>query len=423
MTEYKIGYDSTTDQQNIDYTTKWLNTIIAKKHSFLKTIDEIIAHQLENEVSTVGLQGREGTGKSTLARIIAHEIHTRMAKKTTAKDIPAETREKLRRGYSVHFLGDQELIHFQETLDAMPNSNRIIIFDDVSFLTGKASKKEMDHLKNAFTTIRHTAGGEDVKTVIIFCFHYSRGLDIYLRDTVVKYFTSIRPEESKIIQSMIGGSDMAKIKLFQKKYSEFSLGKPIKFMLGKKYSKNRRMVIYEYGKPFRLCAYYNNSGVSLCVYPKAEALVPKDCKICNSKSMSVKIDYEDLVNWLMKNYGQNAVRTAIRYIAIRRYGTPLNYKNIKYANECLNRLRNNGVIDIDDFLRSQITDPHGALNFKTQQHQNHIQLPYDITEGFLHRFGIDGLHAPTQTTKIQSKVQSLKEIEEAEKKATPKTDQ
>ena len=423
MTEFRISYDTAQDHSYTEHTTKWLGTVIAKKHSFLKTIDEIIAHQLENEVSTVGLQGREGTGKSTLARIIAHQIHTEMSKKATSNEIPAETREKLKRGYSVHFLSDQHLIHFQETLDAMPNSNRIIIFDDVSFLTGKASKKEMDHLKNAFTTIRHTAGGEDVKTVIIFCFHYSRGLDIYLRDTVVKYFTSIRPEESKIIQSMIGGSDMAKIKLFQKKYSDFSLGKPIKFPLGKKRSKSHRWVIYNYGKPFRLAAYYNNSGVSLCVYPKAEALVPKDCKICNSKISSVKIDYEDLVNWLMKQYGQTAVRTAIRYIAIRRYGTPLNYKNIKYANECLNRLRNNGVIDIDDFLEKQIADPHGALNFKTQQHKNYIELPYDVTEGFLHRFGIDGLHAPTQTTKIQSKVQSLKEIEEAEKNATPKADQ
>ena len=194
----KKRLNTTTSKSDIliEDTTTWLGTKIARKHSFLKTIKEIVNHQLQNEVTSIGLQGREGTGKSTLAKILAHEIHTEMSKKTTSKDIPQETREKIRKGYSVHFLNDNDLIHFQDTIDSMPNSNRIIVFDDVSFLTGKASKKELDHLKNAFTTIRHQTNGEDVKTVIIFCYHYSRGLDIYLRDTVVRYFTSIRAEES-----------------------------------------------------------------------------------------------------------------------------------------------------------------------------------------------------------------------------------
>ena len=379
----------------LEHLTQWLGTTIAKKQSFLPTVEEIINHQVQNEVTTIGLQGREGTGKSTLSHILAHLIHEGLAKKATAKTIPDEIKKKISRGYDVHFFGDHELINFQATLDKLPETNRIIVFDDVSFLNGKTTKRELDHLKNVFTTIRHTNHGEDYKTVLMFCYHYSRGLDVYLRDTVVKYFTSIAAEEAKNIKSLIGGMNSKTISIFQKKYADFSKGKAISFKVGGTYmTKKSRIVTYRYGEPFRLGMYFNNSGIRLFLYPRVELLVPKDCQICNPVKQQSNIDYNELTDWLIEQYGEKAVHKALRHNAIKRYGMELAYNAEREVDECLTRLVNHGVINIQAYLESQVNNTsNGRFDFTLDRNPKKATIPDIRQKAFQEKFSIDGLRS------------------------------
>ena len=295
-----------------------------------------------------------------------------MSKKARSDKIPKDIRDKLSIGYSVHFLGDKELINFQETLDSMPDTNRIIVFDDVSFLSGQLGKKEMDTIKSAMTTIRHTSGGEDIKTVIIFCYHYQRGLDKYLRDTVVKYFTSVRGEEIEAIQRLVGKKNATVVNQFRDKYNAFSLGMKLHFQISNSVKKgHEKWVTYKYGDPFRLALFYNNSNANLVVYPSVEKLVPDNCSICNmSKARISEIEHEDITHFLMKHYGKIATRSAINYNAVRLFGVPIVRKNIKNAHECLQRLHNNGVINLRDYLTDQVVDSNGYNRFEAKHTGN-----------------------------------------------------
>ena len=61
--------------------------------------------------------------------------------------------------------------HFSEIMERLPDLNRILVFDDASFIGASASQAVMK-IKRELTTVRHTAG-QDVKVVLIFNFHYS----------------------------------------------------------------------------------------------------------------------------------------------------------------------------------------------------------------------------------------------------------
>ena len=230
---------------------------------------------------------------------------------------PLET--QLNKGYSVHFLQDEDLINFQATLDSMPLNNRIIVFDDVSFLNGSVSKKELDKIKNAMTKIRHTSAGSSVKTVIIFNYHYSKSLDIYIRDTVCTYHTSIRKEELKNLKGLLTGKKASQmLNDFLIKYSMMSMGKPITFRVSKSDTPQNEVgyVKYEYSNPFRIALFSDSLGIRYCVYPDSSKIVPENCQVCNGTETAQEINPDEILEFLSNQFGEKAVKSMIRYMAI-----------------------------------------------------------------------------------------------------------
>ena len=73
----KTRFSNYTKKENTEdhYTTKWLGTVIARSHSMLQKVIQVAEHQNDNDLTTVSIRGREGTGKTTLAVTIAHLLH------------------------------------------------------------------------------------------------------------------------------------------------------------------------------------------------------------------------------------------------------------------------------------------------------------------------------------------------------------
>ena len=61
-------------------------------------------------------------------------------------------------------------MHFEETLAKLQPTNHIMVFDDISFISAHAGKKDIEKIQKAFTEIRHLPGGQDVKIISIFNF-------------------------------------------------------------------------------------------------------------------------------------------------------------------------------------------------------------------------------------------------------------
>ena len=67
-------------------------------------------------------------------------------------------------------------------------------------------------VKSAVTTIRHLDGGRDVKVIVMMNYHYSMGLDKYLRSADFKYITTV--DSSVIITSGVQRPSVLGIHVF-----------------------------------------------------------------------------------------------------------------------------------------------------------------------------------------------------------------
>ncbi|MGD8431814.1 MAG: AAA family ATPase, partial [Nitrosopumilaceae archaeon] len=165
-------------KSTIPVTIEWKGERMIRNHSIRAAVEEIIKMSSSLDVVKVNIIGNPGTGKTTLAGTIAHLIHKQ-------SEIP----------YAIRVLDKDNLLNFQETLKSLSPTNYVLIFDDVSFLGANTNKKQIEIVKQAFTEIRHLEGGQDVKIIAIFNFHYTRALDKYLRQCEFSFFTSIGSSE------------------------------------------------------------------------------------------------------------------------------------------------------------------------------------------------------------------------------------
>ena len=195
---------------------KWKGVSMVRQHSFLAAVKEIVTHAEEMDLTRIGLIGDPHVGKSTMARALSHSIH-----------------QKSKHPWAIRILGKQELLNFKETLASIDPVNTIFIFDDVSFMGANAAKGQIEMVKQAVTEIRHLPGGEDVKIIAIMNYHYSLGLDKYLRQADFRFFLSVGSSETENFEKIFGTNAKPLITLFkklrrqgiQKKYFSLRIGK------------------------------------------------------------------------------------------------------------------------------------------------------------------------------------------------------
>jgi len=161
-----------------------------------------------------------------------------------------------------------------------------VLFDDVSFLSATATKKQIDIVKQALTVIRHLEGGQDVKIICILNYHYSLGLDKYLRQSDFRYFTSVGSSELENMFAIVGKKYMGKVLEFQRIYSKALVQEKFTFKLGQK-----GFFTYSFRKPFTPVLFFNNDSLRYVVCPKRQWIDPI-CGICSLYTAEEKFESE-----------------------------------------------------------------------------------------------------------------------------------
>jgi len=309
-------------------TILWNEERIIKNHSIRATVREILKISESLDVVKINIIGGPGTGKTTLAGTLAHLIHK-------ISSIP----------FAVRHLDRNDLMNFEGTLKTLSPTNYILIFDDVSFLGASATKKQIEVVKKAFTEIRHLPGGQDVKIIAMFNFHYNYGFDKYLRQSEFNYWTSIGSSELENMQKIVGVRSTWLIESFQKIYHTALIKNKFSFMLGSK----TKWFTYSYRLPFAPLLFWNNVSLRVVVFPKRE-WIDKLCSPCTqSKQIPMKggISVNDFGDDLSHKFGHQLARTAVR-IKLFQNGINVFAKRVKQCMKYVDQYMDNRIVNLQE---------------------------------------------------------------------------
>ena len=284
---------------------KWKGVNMIRQHSFNAAIDEIVNWCEEIDVTKVGIVGDMHSGKSTMAESIAHSIH-----------------KKSKVEWAVRKLFEKDLMNFENTLKSLNPANYILIFDDVSFLDAKHNKKAIGAVKEAITKIRHLDGGRDVKIVLIYNYHYTMGLDKYIRQADFRFFTTVGSSERENMESIVGAKKMKTVDIFAKMRKQ---GVTKKFF-GMKLS-NKKMFSYKWRDPFIPVLFYNNDSLRLIISPTRQWLDPI-CTICSAADgIESQVNVEQFIAESEKKFSPQTFKTVVKQFlkeqGINTYGTTI----------------------------------------------------------------------------------------------------
>ena len=390
------------------YMTRWHGTVISKAHAMLPAINEIANHQTLNDLTTISVVGREGTGKSNLIAVITHYLHERMAALSASpnRHITAESRLALERPYGTFWFNDHDLVNFQKSLDSLPAVNRILVFDDVSFLSGIMGKRGMDKIKHIMTQIRHASTGVDYRTVLFFSFHYSKGLDIYLRDTHYRFITSVGGEEVKNYAALYGSHYLASLQKFKTTSTGYSSGHDARVPVGPE--NNKRMLTYVYRDPFGLALFHNGLDLRWMVYPGYDLVVPTVCSGCQHPSarkrmskLTLTPSHHHKVHAFISRHcgGEHIAAQAARLMGFQRYGRPMYVAgaNLKRAIEIIRRLERDQSFSLDNYLTDVMPskiprDGGGKIKTKWSTY-----ISEEIQREYQKEFGVPALRPLSET--------------------------
>ena len=278
-------------------TIEWKGVRMVRNHSFKASVKEIVNFSKTLDVVKIGIIGEPHTGKSTLSLAIAHLIHT-------MSEVP----------FAVRVFDKDGLLNFEATLRKLTPANYILAFQDVSFMGGNAEKKQTEMVKQAMTHIRHLEGGQDVKIITIMEYHYTLGLDKYLRQSYFKYFTSIGSSEVDNMEKIVGSGYNTKILEFQRIFNKAITKKKFTFRLGTK----GKFFTYNYRDPFIPTLFYNNDTLRYVVTPTREFLTPicSICEMASGKSIQNAVSIDQFVEDGYKKFTEQTFKSGLKHILL-----------------------------------------------------------------------------------------------------------
>ena len=309
-------------------TAKWKGVPYVRSHSFLATVREVISFSAEIDVCRIGLIGSMHSGKSTLSQSIAHAIHK-------FADIP----------YKIKILYKDDLLNFEKTLLDLEPVNYILIFDDVSFMGATANKKQIEMVKSAVTTIRHLDGGRDVKIIVMMNYHYSMGLDKYLRSADFKYITTVDSSENENMEKMFGSKNGWKIRQF-KRYRHDAVTNKAWFI---PLSKEKPAFKYDYRRPFIPVLFWNESSLRHVIAPTRQWQDPI-CTKCSVASSEDGVESEVIVSQFCdESEAKHGKSTWMAGVKLLMYveGMTVYNKNVVSALKYLSKCREKKLITLE----------------------------------------------------------------------------
>lgn len=279
-------------KSEVPLTLKWKSAPMVRIHSINAAVDEILNMSTSLDVVKVNIVGTPSTGKTSLAETIQHICHSRTK-------IP----------YTVKTFTRDDLMNFEETLRTLQPTNHVLLFDDISFLSATAGKRQLDKIQKAFTEIRHLEGGQDVKIIAIFNFHYNMAVSKYLRQSDFFIYTSIGSSELENTVNVVGKKYLQTIVNFRRIYQQAVTKKKFTFELGKKGQK----FTYAYRQPFAPVLFWNNDTLRFVVYPLRSWIDPS-CPKCMQATMTDKkeMDIKTFDEEVRRIFGIHNIRQALR---------------------------------------------------------------------------------------------------------------
>lgn len=394
--------------------TQWHGQTIAAGHSLLTKVNRLADSQEQDELTTLSIRGREGSGKTTIARVMAHYLHLELERRAAGTKKPdgawaRESKEALRRGYIVRVLDDEALKNFSNTLAALPDANRILIFDDTSFM-GSSASRAVQKIKKEVTTVRHGASA-DYRTVLIYNFHYSKGLDPYLRDTQFFVQTGTTSGEMGALSDLYG-TDRANEHVLQtyrnwdlimKRKRQVTIG----LSAAARDSRTKAAgngVTYKYSNPFRLAMFYDQERLQIMVYPSMAKAGVDDCTICNPGGAAGPdgpaggaIDVGAALEFVQNSTSKDAVGAALKDMFIRRYGRDPYDRKANQARIMIERLEANHIATYEQMIgkyQEGKANKNQALDDLITRARRPLRLKSGTRERFAARFKVDGMRAP-----------------------------
>ena len=333
----------------------WKNERILKNHSFKSAMLEIVKMSQSVDVVSINIIGPPGTGKTTIAKTAGHVIH-RTAKKEYNTD------------YAVKLFDKDNLMNFKETLKNLEPVNQILIFDDVSFLGANSSKQEIEIVKQGMTEIRHLEGGQDIKVIKIQNFHYTLGMDKYMRQNDYSLYTNVGSSELENMQKIVGTRYTSMLLEFQKKVKMAQTVGKFQFKLGHKRSD---FFIYSYRNPFIPVLFHNGSTLRYIVSPTRDWIDPYCTTCINSKGEKIKGagNAKELKEELMK-FGVQIAKRAIT-IKLMQQGVNVQPKRVKQCLTYLDRRLDGKNFDLKELaVEFGFTDEKTRLDIKSNENLN-----------------------------------------------------
>ena len=277
-------------KENKPKVVKWKGEEMIRAHSIRASVKEILQVAEALDVVKVGIVGEPSTGKTTLAGTIAHLCHD-------LSKVPFAYRQ----------FGKEEFLNMRATLDSLSPTNYILYFHDLSFLTANAKKKDIEIVKQVITEIRHLR--QDVKIILIYDYHYTLGLDKYLRQANFRYFTSIGSSEEDNMIKIVGAKYTKRVSEFQKKFVNMTTKKKAKFRLNE-----NKWFFYNYKNPFVVCLFWNNSSLRYIAFPKREWIEPicSTCSQATGELLESEISVDQFKEECTKKFGPGVFEAAVK---------------------------------------------------------------------------------------------------------------
>ena len=306
---------------------KWNNINMVRNHSFLSGIKEIIDYSEEMDVTRIGVIGDMHSGKSTLSQAIGHAIHV-------YSKIPYSVR--------VFFKGD--LIKFKETMASLDPTNYVLIFDDASFLKAQATARQINIIEEGVSVIRHMPGGEDVKIILIFNYHYPKALPPFLREAQFKYITSVGDANDTVLSELYGKNNLRLVKQLK-----IDRKKAIKHKYWLKRIGPKEPIKYNWRNPFIPVLFWNEESLRYMVSPTRFFMQKGDvCSKCEEAigNNDSEVSIEEFCKIGEEKFTKGNFLAAIK-LDLFIEGRTVYGKNVVQALKYLNKARTQKIITLD----------------------------------------------------------------------------
>jgi len=303
--------------------TSWKGERMIRVHSILATVKEMLQMLVSLDLIKIGIIGEPSTGKTSLALLLAHLFHT------TSK-FP----------FAFRIFGEEEFLNMERTLATLGPANYILYFHDLSFLN---DRRKLEEVKAAITKIRHLKS--DVKIILIYDYHYTLGLDKYLRQANFRFYTSIGSSEFDNMVKTLGTKHTNLVLDFNKKYVEMTTKQTCTFTI-----RGKPFFTYNYKNPFVNCLFWNNSRPRYVIFPKREWLAPTCSECANANgNLQSSIPVSQFIQESIDKFGKGTFEAALKMHALLNGLDTYNH-NVVQARRYLTRAFETKLISLEELL-------------------------------------------------------------------------